>query len=60
MKEMNIQRDAITIDPNGRVVIKNDELKRRVEEFLKDPKNISTHSADSNLFDNCDCKCEPK
>jgi len=57
---MNIQRDAITIDPNGRVVIKNDELKRRVEEFLKDPKNISTHSADSNLFDNCDCKCEPK
>lgn len=59
MKEMNIPRDAISVDPQGRVLIKNEELKKRVEEFLKNPANLNTHDRDSNLFDNCDCKCKP-
>lgn len=60
MKDLNIPREAISIDSKGNVVIKDDELKRRVEKFLSNPKNISSHGTDGNLFDNCDCKCKPE
>ena len=58
MKKMVIRKGEVSIDGKGRVVIKNDELKKRVQDFLKSPK--ATHEGTAGFLDNCDCECKPK
>lgn len=60
MNELKIQKSDISIDSQGRVVIDNPKLKARVDKFLSNPKVLEAHDKNAELFDNCDCKCQPE
>jgi hypothetical protein len=53
-EEVKIERNDISIDHNGNVVIKNAELKKRAEALLKDKTMAVGHAL---ALDNCDCHC---
>ncbi len=57
MVKLVIRKGEVSINEKGEVVIKNDGLKKRVHNFINDPKAMEAHEA--GLFDNCDCKCKP-
>jgi hypothetical protein len=52
--EVKIEKNDISIDQNGNVVIKNAELKKRAEALLKDKTMTVKHAL---ALDNCDCHC---
>ncbi len=50
-----VMKEQIGINPKGEVVIKNDELRKKVERFLATP-GLS-HNDPADFLDNCDCHC---
>ncbi len=52
--KVTIERNDVSVDPHGNVVIKNAELKRRAEALLNDKTARVEHVL---ALDNCDCHC---
>ncbi len=52
--EVNVKKDQISIGPKGEVVIKNDDLRKRIEKVIAD-QALGIHHVVA--LDNCDCHC---